>query len=98
MYDREAVSKVPLLGDIPWIGELLFSSTSTIVEEDNLVVVLTPYIIDKSEKLSQLQKDLGVLSKIQEKYNKIVFQRIEEKGMEDSPKVDDSIDKVIESN
>ncbi len=98
VYDREAVSKVPLLGDIPWIGELLFSSTSTIVEEDNLVVVLTPYIIDKSEKLSQLQKDLGVLSKIQEKYNKIVFQRIEEKGMEDSPKVDDSIDKVIESN
>ena len=92
VYDREAVSKVPLLGDIPWIGELLFSSTSTIVEEDNLVVVLTPYIIDKSEKLSQLQKDLGVLSKIQEKYNKIVFQRIEEKGIQENLTTHISVD------
>lgn len=80
-YERDSVSKVPLLGDIPWIGEWLFSSTSTTDEQDNLVVILTPYVISKSEKLSQLQKDLGQLSIMQEQYNKKVFERIKNKGL-----------------
>jgi general secretion pathway protein D len=80
-YDRESVSKVPLLGDIPWIGDWLFSSSSTTNEQDNLIVILTPYVIDKSEKLSQLQKDLGILSRLQEQYNVEVFERIEKKGV-----------------
>jgi len=80
-YENDSVSKVPLLGDIPWIGEWLFSSTSTTHEQDNLVVILTPYVINHSEKLSQLQKDLGVLSKIQAEYNKKVFDRIEKEGL-----------------
>ncbi len=75
-YDSKSKSKVPLLGDIPWIGEYLFSSTTVTVEEDNLVVILTPYIIDKSEKLSQLQKDLGVLSRLQKEYNIKVFNKM----------------------
>ena len=81
-YESTTKSKVPLLGDIPWIGEYLFSSTSTTHEEDNLVVILTPYVIDKSEQLSKLQKDLGILAKIQEDYNKKVFKKIEEEGIE----------------
>ncbi len=79
-YELDSVSKLPLLGDIPYLGEWLFSSTSTSDQEDNLVVILTPYVIEKSEKLSQLQRDLGVLSKIQKEYNEEVFQRIEEKS------------------
>lgn len=75
-FDSKAKTKVPLLGDIPWIGEYLFSSTTTTKEEDNLVVILTPYIIDKSEKLSKLQKDLGMLVKIQEEYNEKVFKKL----------------------
>lgn len=81
-YDRDSVSRVPLLGYIPIIGEYLFSSTATTQEQDNLVVILTPYVIDKSEQLSELQKDLGVLSKMQAKYNKYVFNMIEKKGFE----------------
>jgi len=76
-YDRESVSKVPLLGDIPWLGGWLFSSHSNSIEEDNLVVILTPYVIGKSEKLSQLQQDLGVLAKLQKEYDKRVFAAIE---------------------
>lgn len=79
-YDVESTSKVPLLGDIWWIGEWLFSSTSTSTEQDNLVVVLTPYVIDKSEKLSALQKDLGELSKLQQEYNEEVFKKIEDEA------------------
>ncbi len=80
-YDNVSKTKVPLLGDIPWIGEWLFSSTTTTIEQDNLVVILTPYVIDKSEKLSQLQADLGVIAKLQRDYNMEVFEKIEKEGM-----------------
>ena len=78
-YEQKSVSKLPLLGDIPWLGEWLFSSTSTKEEQDNLVVILTPYVIDKSENLSQLQKDLGVLEVMQKEYNIKVFEGLERK-------------------
>jgi general secretion pathway protein D len=81
-YELESMSKIPLLGDIPLLGEWLFSSKSTTDEEDNLVVILTPYVIDKSEQLSKLQKDLGILSKIQEDYNKEVFARVQKQAKE----------------
>ncbi|MFT7002820.1 MAG: general secretion pathway protein D [Sulfurimonas sp.] len=79
-YSLESRSQLPLLGDIPYLGDFLFSSTSTTKEQDNLVIILTPYIIDNSEKLSKLQKDLGVLSKVQAQYNKKLFEKIKEDG------------------
>ncbi|WP_297482098.1 secretin N-terminal domain-containing protein [Sulfurimonas sp.] len=81
-YERDSVSKVPLLGDIPLIGSWLFSSKAKTKEQDNLVVILTPYVIDKSEKLSKLQKDLGLLAKMQKSYDKEVFQEIKNKKLE----------------
>lgn len=77
--DVNKVSKIPLLGDIPLIGEYLFSSTKKEEEETNLVVVLTPYIVDNSEALSQLQQDLGMASILQQKYNVEVFKNLEDK-------------------
>jgi len=75
-YNRNAKTKVPLLGDIPLIGDSLFSSSSITDEQDNLVVILTPYIVDKSEELSLLQKNLGALKNLQKTYNKEVFKKI----------------------
>ncbi len=77
-YDQESESGIPFLSSIPLIGSWLFSSTTTTNENDNLVVILTPYIIDKSENLSQLQKDLGILANFQKEYNEKVFKRMEE--------------------
>ena len=91
-YDSDSTVKVPLLGDIPYIGEYLFSSTSTSAEQDNLVVILTPYIIDKSEKLSQLQRDLGMLAQIQKDYNLKVFEKIEKKSNKIHGQKDDGVD------
>jgi general secretion pathway protein D len=84
-YDTTSVSKIPLLGDIPWIGEYLFSSTTTETQEDNLIIMLTPYVIDKSEKLSKLQEDLGQLAKLQQEYNLEVFKKFTEKEVEEKP-------------
>ena len=78
-YDVDSVSKIPLLGDIPFLGKYLFSSTAVEEQQDNLVVILTPYVIDKSEALSKLQMDLGVLEKIQKEYNIQVFENLEKK-------------------
>lgn len=75
-YDSISKTKVPFLGDIPWIGSWLFSSTSTSVENDNIVVLLTPYIIDNSEELSKLQRDLGMLEQIQKDYDEKIFEKI----------------------
>jgi general secretion pathway protein D len=83
-----SVSKVPLLGDIPFLGEWLFSSKSTDDQQDNLVVILTPYVIDKSEKLSQLQKDLGVLARLQKEYDLKVFDKVEKEGIKIQKEVD----------
>jgi len=90
-YDSVSVSKVPLLGDIPWIGEYLFSSTTTKTEEDNLVVILTPYVIDKSEELSKLQIELGMFATIQEEYNVEVFKKIKKESARDDVHVDDNM-------
>jgi general secretion pathway protein D len=76
-YSRNTVSKIPLLGDIPIIGRL-FTSTNKSEEQDNLVVILTPYIIDKSEELSELQQNLGKLAKLQEEYNNEAFENLED--------------------
>ena len=81
-YERNSLSKVPFLGDIPLIGSWLFSSKSKTQEQDNLVVILTPYVIDKSEELSKLQKDLGLLAKMQRSYDKKVFKELKEKKLE----------------
>ena len=80
-YDSESESKVPFLGAIPLIGDLLFTSTDVQNEEDNLIVILTPYVIEKSEKLSQLQEELGTLAQLQKEYNDKVFEQIENEGM-----------------
>ena len=76
-YTTKTETKVPILGDIPLLG-WFFTHTDSKDQQDNLIVILTPYIIDKSEKLSQLQKQLGELTRLQTEYNKEVFKAIEE--------------------
>ena len=73
--------KVPLLGDIPILG-WFFTWTSEEEQQDNLLVMLTPYVIDKSEKLSILQQQLGELGRLQQEYNKEVFPLVEKKAEE----------------
>jgi len=76
-YTTETETKMPILGDIPLLG-WFFTHKENKDQQDNLIVILTPYIIDKSEKLSQLQKELGELTRLQTEYNKHVFETIED--------------------
>lgn len=78
-YTTDTVTKVPILGSIPLLG-WFFTHKDSKDQQDNLIVILTPYIIDKSEKLSALQQQLGELSRLQTEYNKEVFKKIEQKA------------------
>jgi len=54
--ESESVNKIPILGDIPIIGTI-FRSTSTTRRKTNLYVFLTPHIIDvEDEKFDSLKK------------------------------------------
>ena len=49
--DRTTITKVPILGDIPILGAL-FRSTNRSKQRQEVVVLLTPQIIDDSERSS----------------------------------------------
>jgi general secretion pathway protein D len=51
--ENETINKVPLLGDVPLIG-VLFRKNSTIKNKQNLVLMLTPYIIEDEEDLRKI--------------------------------------------
>ncbi len=78
-YDTDVETKVPFLGDIPLLGRL-FTHTETVQQQDNLMVLLTPYVVHKSEEMSKLQESLGEFGLIQSNYNAEVFQTIEDKA------------------
>jgi len=64
-------TKVPILGDIPILGEL-FSSKGDVSNKINVVIYLTPYIVRKSGDLKRLRESLTELEAIQTKYNAYV--------------------------
>jgi len=72
----ESVSKVPILGDIPIIGEL-FKSTGNAESSVNVVIYLTPYIVRRSSDLKRLRKSLEELERVQRKYNNLVRKGLE---------------------
>jgi general secretion pathway protein D len=51
--ENKTVEKVPFLGDIPLVGKL-FRKTSTITTKQNLVLMLTPYIIEGEADLQKI--------------------------------------------
>ncbi|OWY68609.1 type II and III secretion system protein [cyanobacterium TDX16] len=51
--DRTSVDKVPILGDIPILGAL-FRSTNKANQRQEVIVLLTPQIIDDSERSSSM--------------------------------------------
>jgi general secretion pathway protein D len=54
--ESKAIDKIPILGDIPLIG-LLFRKTTTRTEKKNLLMVITPYIIDDPSDLKRIQEE-----------------------------------------
>ncbi|SFZ97362.1 General secretion pathway protein D / Type II secretion outermembrane pore forming protein (PulD) [hydrothermal vent metagenome] len=75
----KGVQKVPFLGDIPVLGEMLFTHTSDVNREANVVIYLTPYIVRKSGDLKKLRSMLSELEEVQGRYNTYVRNTLEAK-------------------
>ncbi len=80
----KGVTKVPFLGDIPVLGELLFTHTADLNRETNVVVYLPPYIVRRSDELQKLRQHLDELEKVQREYNRL-YEKVIEARVEGKP-------------
>ena len=80
---QESVQKVPLLGDLPFIGSL-FSSKTTRKEKRNLMVFIRPTIIAEASALNQLSSN---------KYNYMRAQQLDwkQRGISLMPATDPNV-------
>ena len=75
-YYSKAVSKVPLLGDLPFLGGL-FRSTSESTDQINVIVILTPYIIKNSNSLAQIQQKIAKSEELKARLAEILEKELE---------------------
>jgi len=61
------LQKVPILGDIPLLGKL-FRHKEKNKDKTTLVIMLTPYIVNKSEDLDKLRLTLAKLNELEQKF------------------------------
>ncbi len=59
---QEIVSKVPLLGDIPWVGEA-FTNRRESTRKVELVILLKPTVVEKDTWQNELQRSSELLDK-----------------------------------
>jgi general secretion pathway protein D len=74
--DEKTVDKIPFLGDIPIIGAL-FRNKRTFTDKQNLIIVLTPYIIKANEDISDIREKLSKFSLLKKRYYKDIINNIE---------------------
>lgn len=74
--NESTVNKVPFFGDIPLLGAL-FRNKSELNDKINLVIIITPYIIPKSEDLTYIRNQLSELKLLEDKYIKETILRLE---------------------
>lgn len=61
----ESINKIPILGDIPYLGQL-FRSTKSSIEKRNLMIFLRPTIIRDDETMLALsQRKYGLIRQVQ---------------------------------
>ncbi len=79
--EESTVSKVPILGDVPLLGEL-FKHNKIDARKKSLVVVVTPYIVPKSKDLTFVRDQLAELKVLEEKFLKDSLIRLKQKQIQ----------------
>ncbi len=69
--------KLPILGDIPIIGDVLFTHNSDVTRETNVVIYLTPYVVRKSGDFKRVKAMLSEYENIQVEYNQYVSKSLD---------------------
>jgi len=76
------LQKVPLLGDIPLLGNLFRHKVEN-KDKTTLVIVLTPYIVKKSEDLDKLRLTLAKLNELEKKFAQKLIKKLKNKNEDD---------------
>jgi len=69
-------SSVPFFGQIPLLGDLLFTHDSDVARQQNVVIYITPYIVRKSSDLQKLKIMLAELDEVQDRYNNFIEKKL----------------------
>lgn len=80
-YESKTFTKVPFFGDIPFLGGL-FRSTTENRDNLNLVVIVTPYIINSATELVEVQNQIAQVNSVKKELSK----KLEAKIIENAKK------------
>jgi general secretion pathway protein D len=89
----DSQSKIPGLGDIPLLG-YAFKDTEKQIDQVNLVIILTPYIVKTSDDLAKLRKTLKSLDTLQKSFNAKLLKSLRDQTGEEEQIVDEVSKKV----
>ena len=89
--------KVPLLGDVPLIGNL-FKNDSTTRTKKNLVVIVTPYMIPKAKDITYVRNQLSELKNLEDKYLEDSLIRLKEEAIKKKIDTQKREQKIAELN
>ncbi|QKF82655.1 type II secretion system protein GspD [Halarcobacter ebronensis] len=86
--NEKSVEKVPLLGEVPLIGEL-FKNRATTLNSKNLIIIITPYIIPSNKDLTYVREELAKLKSLEDKFLEESLKRLKDKQKKEN-RVEDS--------
>lgn len=87
--------KVPVLGDVPFFGELFKNNISN-NKKNNLVVIVTPYIIPKTKDITFIRNKLAELKNLEDKYLEDSLIRLKENSLKKQVDIQKREEKIKE--
>ena len=89
--------KVPVLGDIPLFGEL-FKNNINNSKKNNLVIIVTPYLIPKTKDITFVRNKLSELKNLEDKYLADFLVRLKEQALKKKIDAKNTEDKLSSLN
>jgi general secretion pathway protein D len=89
--------KVPVLGDIPLFGELFKNSVNN-TQKNNLVIIVTPYLIPKTKDITFVRNKLSELKNLEDRYLADALVRLKEESLKKKEEQKDRENKIIALN
>lgn len=95
--NESTIQKVPVLGYIPLVGNL-FTNDSNTVKKNNLVVIITPYMIPKSKDITYVRNQLAELKGMEDKYLEDSLIRLKENAVKKRVETQKREEKIADLN
>ena len=95
--NESTIQKVPVLGDIPVVGNL-FTNDANTLKKNNLVVIITPYLIPKAKDITYVRNQLAELKAMEDKYLEDSLIRLKENAIKKKIETQKREEKITKLN